>query len=205
MDPTLNSQGLPARQLALDLANLDPDNESFEPAAEQPFGVKSDEHYPIVRPTPKAVRIRSIERDIRRAIADRDDFAHFPTDEITTTSDLFFECGLSPTKDLKQTRSLNHTFMLEDLRAVKKSANDLRLFTALLALFPPPSQLNANRKGKFVECCIPKLIQNFKADLSSLSHLITHGQLMVNDISRKLSEGEACHPAYIPFVLANLA
>ena len=56
LDPTLDTQGLPARQLALDLANLDPDNETFEPILdEQEYDVKSDEHYPLARPTPKAV------------------------------------------------------------------------------------------------------------------------------------------------------
>ena len=206
VDPTLNEDGLPARNPLQNLAHIQDDEYvEQEPPAEQYYDVKSDEHYPIVRPTPKAIQLRAIEKDLRRAIVDRDDFAHFSTDEIVITAELFFDCGLSSTKDLKQTRSLNRTFMLEDLRAAKKSAKDLRLFTALLALFPPPSQLGANKKGQFVECCIPKLIQNFKADLSSLSQLITPDQLMVNDISRQLSEGEACHPAYIPFVTANMA
>ena len=85
------------------------------------------------------------------------------------------------------------------------SARNLGLFTVLMVLFPPPSQAHTGKKAQYVECCIPKLMAQYSANLSQLSPLLSPDQAMVNDVIRQLSEGESCSPAYTPFVIANLA
>ena len=191
LDPTLDAAGNPTRPLPL--KDIPP---------EQSTEFVGDEDYPKL--TPIAVKLRALERDIQRTIRGRDDFAHFEDDDIIETAQFFWDCGLTSTVDLKKTRTLNRNYMLEDLRRAGASAKSLGLFTALLNLFPPPVQAQQGRKGGFVECCIPRLLPDFSANLSGLASGLVPNQPMVNDISRQLAEGELCHPAYTAFPTAHL-
>ena len=164
-DPALNEQGLPARKLMRN--EQDPlahgaINDQELLFAEQHFDVKSDEDYPLERPSPKAKLIFPLKKDILRNIVDRGDYAHFNHGEVDATAELFFDCGLSYISELKKkTRSLNRTFMLEDLRSSGNSAKTLRLFTALLATFPPPTNRTRGRRAN-----LPNVV--YRSSLSPL-------------------------------------
>ena len=189
-DPTLNVDGFPARA-AQDIL---PDEQSTD--------FVKDTQYPLT--TTLDTKLRSLERDINNTISLRDDFAQFDDTDIIKTARLFWKCGLTSTEELKKTRQLNRSFMLEDLRKEGITAKDLNLFTGLLHLFPPPAQTQPGKKGNFVECCIPRLLPKLSANLSRLNPLLVPDQVMVNEISRQLGEGDLCHPSYTAFPIAQL-
>ena len=191
-DPTLDQNGNPAR--LAQAQDILPDEQSTD--------FVKDPDYP--NRSLMEEKLRSLERDINRTIFGRADFDQFEGEDIITTAKFFWQCGITSTDELKKTRQLNRSFMLEDLRKAGASARDLNLFTGLFRLFPPPAQTQPGKKSNFAECCIPRLLPKFTADISQLNDLLVPDQAMVNDISRQMAEGEMCHPSYLAFPTANL-
>ena len=146
----------------------------------------------------------SLGSDTDRAVFVRDDFAQFGDRDIVATSRFFWQRGLTSTDELGKTSRLNRPFTLGGLRKDGASANDLDFFTGLSRLFPPPAQNRPDWKRNPVECCMPRLLPEFLADLSHLNDLLGPDQAMVNEVSSQLSDGEMCHPSYIAFPTAQL-
>ena len=189
LDPTLDSQGKPSRI-------------PHSPPSAQKLDIHDDENYPAL--TPKRAKIRSMERSILALVKAREDFEKFSEDDIIITAENLFNSGISSLEELKKSRPVNRTFILEDLRAKKLSARDLELILALFHTFPAQTRDGSNKKALLEELHIPTLTKSFTGDLMTLSPLLAPDQALVNEISRQLKEGENCVPRYTPFVTAQL-
>ena len=153
---------------------------------------------------PKELKLRAIEKEHPGIIEDRDELFHFTDDDVIRAAKSFWHCGLLSPNDLKRARPINRNFTLEDLRAAGCSARKLAFPTAISHV-PPTHRQTGGNGGSFTECATPKLLPQFQAGLSGISHLLSPGRAMVNEASNQLAEGAACAPANVPFVAANLA
>ena len=106
--------------------------------------------------------------------------------------------------ELKKSRQVNRTFILEDLRAQKFSACELGITLALFRNYPAQPRDRNNKKFIREELCIPTLMKTLSGDLEDLSPIIAPDQALVDEITRQLQEGENCAPRFTPFVLAQL-
>ena len=84
--------------------------------------------------------MRDLRRELLKELRGREDSAHFGDSDVVNTARHLWDGGVTSPIELKKTRLLNRNFMIEDLRKEGRSARDLALFTALLHLFPAPSQ-----------------------------------------------------------------
>ena len=188
VDPTLDAHGRKTRR-------------PNSPPLAQTLDIHDDEHYPSL--SSKRVKTRALEREILSLIKGREDFGKFTEEDIIDSAENLFLCGISSIDELKKSRQVNRTFMLEDLRGKGFSASDLELILALFHTYPVQVRDKTSKKLQ-EELHIPTLMAKLTGDLSSLSPLIAPDQAIVNEITRQLQEGDSCVPRFKPFVLAQL-
>ena len=156
LDPTLDANGRIAKRKS-------------SPPPAQSYDFKEDSDYPSL--SPKTAKIRSLERDILKLTSSREDFENFSDSDVALTAQILFDSGLASIEELRKSRQMNRTFILEDLRAQGKLARELGLLLALFHHYTAQSRGRENKKALCEELHIPTLMTKFSANLQSLSPL----------------------------------
>ena len=88
--------------------------------------LRRDEDYPDIAPI--AVKIRSLEADLRWVVFARGGFAHSGCEVVAQAAHFLRSCALLPSIERKKTRALNRNCTVWDLRRAGAAATSLNLF-----------------------------------------------------------------------------
>ena len=140
--------------------------------------------------------------EISDAVRDRTEFTKFDIHSIANTARILVRFGLDTFAEMRSTRSDQRAHFIAD---AKKSYGfkSLKLTHELFAPSPPLNRGGNIAAIEFNEVHLPKRLENFTVNLSSISGLLRPSQEMVNLVSEQIARGEANPQPFVPYVTAD--
>ena len=143
-----------------------------------------------------------MSNDIDDAWRDRVEFDRFNADAISNTALILVRFGIDAFAELRATWAERRAHFISDS---KKSYGfkSPRLPRELFALSPPIRKGRNIAQIEVAEVHLPKRLQNFAANLSSMAGSLRPSQDMANVAIELISRGEANPQPYHPYIAPN--
>ena len=149
-------------------------------------------------------RVSTLSKELNGEISLRPSLQHFVSEDVHFTAYILARSGLDSVDDIKLSLPLNRKFLLQDLRDGDLPHRDLIFLLKVFETFQPTHKNRNTKHPEFEEVCIPLKLGRSSIPLASLPGLLLPDLRMVNEISEMIAKGQACSPAYTPYVYSPL-
>ena len=149
-------------------------------------------------------RLKVLTDELLSEVSLRPTLSAFSPADVKFTAYILVRGGLDSVAAIKLALPLNRKYLLQDLRDDDLSHRDLVFLLKIFETFPPTLKNRNTKHPEFEEVRIPLKLSKMSLPLSTLPGLLVPDQRMTNEISELLARGQACSPAYFPFVVLPL-